>query len=125
MRVSVKVRSPRWPFPRGEVERQVTDAQQPSLTLEAPTEEGAQAGQQLRQCVGLDQVVVGTRIETLDAVVDGVARGEHQHRCVVPRTAHAPAHGQPVEVGQSQVEDRARRVGSGPGSRAPRPPRGP
>ena len=61
MRVSVKVRSPRWRLPGGEVQGEVADAQQAALALEAAPQQGAQAGQQLGQREGLDQVVVGAR----------------------------------------------------------------
>ena len=115
MRVRVKVRSPRWPSRVERFEREVADAQQAALALEAPAQEGAEAGQQLRQGEGLDQVVVGARIESLDPVVDGVAGRQHQHRRVVAGAAHAAADGQAVEVGQPEVEDE--RVGRRQGQR--------
>ena len=59
---------------------EVPDAEQAALALEAAPQQGAQPGQQLGQRVGLDQVVVGAGIEPLHAVVDGVARRQHQHR---------------------------------------------
>ena len=85
MRVSVKVRSPALPLAGGEVQRQVAHAQQAALALEAAAQQRAQAGQELGQRVGLDEVVVGPGIEPLHPVVDGVARREHQHRRVVAR----------------------------------------
>ncbi len=98
---------------RREVEAQVAHAQQAALALEAPPQQGAQPGQQLGQGVGLHQVVVRTGVEPLDPVVDRIARRQHQHRGVVARAAHAPAHREPVEVGQTKVEDQ--RVGRGLG----------
>ena len=61
MRVSVEGALAALALPRGEVERQVAHAQQAALALEAAPQQRAQAGQQLGQGVGLDQVVVGTR----------------------------------------------------------------
>ncbi len=53
---------------------------------------------------GLDQVVVGPRVQAVDPVGHGVARGEHQHRHPVARGAQAPAHLEAVEVGHAHVE---------------------
>jgi hypothetical protein len=41
------------------------------------------ARQQLLQLIRLDQVVIGPHVETTDAVVDRVARGEQQDRDLV------------------------------------------
>ena len=98
-------------LPGREVQGEVADAQQAALALEAPPQQRAQSGQQLRQGERLDQVVVGAGIEPLDPVVDGVARGEHQDRRVVTGAAHAAAHGEPVDVGQPEVEDQRVRGG--------------
>ncbi len=111
MRVQREGALPALALAGGEVQRQVAHPQQATLALEAPPEQGAQAGQQLRQSEGLDQVVVGTRIESLDAVVDGVARREHEDRRVVAGAAHAAADGQAVDIGQPEVEDQRVRRG--------------
>ena len=69
---------------------------------------------QLAHVVGLDQVVVGARLEPLDAVLDRVARGQHQDRRAVARAAQRAAHLHPVDVRQAEVEhDRVRHVGLG------------
>ena len=52
----------------------------------------------------LRQVVVGPRIETRDAVVDRVARGEHEHRCPDAVLADPAADLEAVDAGEHQVE---------------------
>ena len=68
-------------------------------------QQGAQPRAQLAQREGLDQVVVGAGVEALDAVVDRVARGEHEHRGAVAGLAHAPADLEAVDAGHAHVED--------------------
>ena len=65
----------------------------------------ALAGQQLGQCEGLDQVVVGAGIESLDTVLDGVACRQHQDGGVVGGGPHPSAHVKPVDGGKADVED--------------------
>ena len=72
--------------------------------LDAP-QQRAQAREQLAQREGLDQVVVGAGIEAGHAVVDRVARGEHQDRRAVAGLAHAPADLEAVDVRHGDVED--------------------
>ena len=71
--------------------------------LDAP-QQRAQAREQLAQGERLDQVVVGAGIEAGDAVVDRVARGEHEDRRAVAGLAHAPAHLEAVDVRHGDVE---------------------
>jgi CRP/FNR family transcriptional regulator, cyclic AMP receptor protein len=60
---------------------------------------------QLAQRERLDQIVVCAGVQTLDAIVDRVTRGEHQHGGAIARRAHAPAHLEPVHTGHCDVED--------------------
>jgi hypothetical protein len=59
---------------------------------------------QFVQVEGLEQVIVGAGLQSLDPVRDGVTGGQHQHRQFEP--ALAPAHQQAhaVCVGQAEVE---------------------
>ena len=100
-------------FTGGEVEDEVAHTQETALPLESSAQQGPQAGQQFGQRERLDQVVVGPGIEALDPVVDGVAGRQHQDRRVVAGAAHAPAHGEAVDVGQPEIEDErvGRRLG--------------
>ena len=70
-----------------------------------PAQQGAQTRSQLAQRERLDEVVVGAGVEALDAIVDRVARGEHEHRGAVAGLAHAPADLEAVEPGHAHVED--------------------
>ena len=83
--------------------RSASDRTVASVRL-GPPQQRAQPRLQLAQRERLDQVVVGARVEPRDAVVDGVARGEHQHRRPVAAGAHPAAHLQPVDPGHRDVE---------------------
>ena len=113
MRVRVKGRSPRWASRVIGSRREVGEAEHLAGILGPAAQEGPQPGQQLGQGEGLDQVVVGSGVEALDPVVDGVAGGEHEHRGVVVGRPQAPAHVEPVDGGQADVEDH--RVGRADG----------
>src|SRR3954464_9032745 len=58
------------------VQRQVGDDERRAAARRRPREQRAQAGEQLLALERLDEVVVGARVEALDAGLDGVARGE-------------------------------------------------
>ena len=59
----------------------------------------------------LGEVVVGARIEPVDPVRDGIARGQHQDRKAVALAAEQAADLEPVDVGQPDVEHH--RIGHG------------
>jgi hypothetical protein len=65
----------------------------------------AQPRDQLLARKGLDEVIVGTRLEAGDALADLRGSGEHQHGCVVAGRAHPPADLQAVEPWHEHVED--------------------
>lgn len=52
---------------------------------------GADAGQQLVKGEGLDEIVVGAEVQTLDPVAHGVARGEKEYGRGIPALAGASA----------------------------------
>src|SRR4051794_16446230 len=86
------------------VELEVAGDQRRRAPRRAPPQQRAQAGQQLLALEGLDEVVVGARVEALDARLDRVARGEHEDRHVVGRAQ--PARDlDAVELRQPEVED--------------------
>jgi hypothetical protein len=72
------------------------------LRLAAP-QQRLHARQQLGEGEGLDQVVVRALLQALHAVLDLVARGEHQHGHVL-RAAYGLQHGEAVDAGQHHVE---------------------
>ena len=70
-----------------------------------PADERAQTRLQLLDLERLDQVVVRPRPQTLDLVVERVARRQHENGRVAPRIlAQAPAKRHAVDSGKNQVE---------------------
>ena len=67
----------------------------------------ADAGQQFAWLEGLGQIIVGADLQADDAVHRVALGGQHQHRYLGRRAGQgtdAPAHLQPVHVGQHQVQ---------------------
>lgn len=67
--------------------------------------EGAKAGTELRVGEGLDEVVVGTGVETGHPVPHGIASCEHQDRQGQTVGTEGAADLQAIDVGQADVED--------------------
>ena len=86
------------------VQRQVAHRERGGAARRPPAQQRPQAREQLLALERLDEVVVGARVQPLDARLDGVARGQHQDRHVVGR-AQAAGDLDPVELGQPEVED--------------------
>src|SRR3954453_5069985 len=95
------------------VQRQVGDDERRAAPRRPAAQQRAQPGEQLLALERLDEVVVGARVEALDARLDGVARGKHEDRHVVGRAQ--PARDlDAVELRQAEVEDHeVRMVGRG------------
>ena len=68
----------------------------------------AQARGKLVQIEGFDQVIVGAGVQTFDAVLDAVARGQDQHRHLVAARAQARKQLQAREPRQAEIEHDAR-----------------
>src|ERR1041384_5879716 len=66
--------------------------------------ESADARQQLAKGERLREIVVGAGVQAADAIVDGVARGEHEHRRADAALAQIRAEGEAVTAGQHRVE---------------------
>ena len=69
----------------------------------AAPQQGLDAGQQFRERKRLDQVVVGTVAQTTHAILDLVARREHQHRHV-PGLAQRGQDAETVHAGQHHIQ---------------------
>ena len=90
---------------RGRVERQVGHLQHGCWRGRRwRRRSGAQAGQQLVELEGLDEVVVGAAVQALDLVGQRVARGEHDHRRGVAARAQVAQHREAVALRQAEVE---------------------
>ncbi len=88
----------------GRVEPEVADGELGRARLRSTASEGAQPREQLAEREGLAEVVVGTRVEALDSIVDRVTRRQHQHRCPDVPGAECPARREPVDSRQHHVE---------------------
>lgn len=73
--------------------------------VRAAAQQGPDAGEELVQFEGLDQVVVGPGVEPGDAVADGVAGGEHQDGRGGAGGTQAAGGGQTVHPRHLDVED--------------------
>ena len=105
MRVSSIGRAPRWTSRvDGSSARSAKRSAPPSSARPGAAQERAQARVQLAQGEGLDEVVVGARVEARDAVVDGVARGEQEHRHALARGPQPAGHLEPVDARHGDVE---------------------
>ena len=94
-------------LPRAAVERQVGEAQRccrPRLGRLGAAQQRPQPRLELLQRERLDEVVVGAGVQAGDAIVDGVARGQHQHRRAIAGVAQAPADLEAVDPGHRDVE---------------------
>ncbi len=69
-----------------------------------PARQRIKAGGQLGEGEGLDQIVVGTALQPLDAIGDPADRGQHQDRGRIAGRAHRLHQRQPVEAGQHTVD---------------------
>ena len=70
----------------------------------AAADQRAHAGFEFRQVEGLGQIIVSTEIESLDSVIERIARGQHEHRDLRPAAAQPAQHFEPVELGQPEIE---------------------
>ena len=76
----------------------------PAATLGA-TQHGFDTCGQFRQGKRLEQIVIGPRLEALQAIVQLVAGGEHDHRCVAARVfTQAFAQGVAINPRQHDIE---------------------
>ena len=89
---------------RGDVHDEVRAMEELAAARLAPAKKRPHSRQELVVREGLDEVVVRTRVQAVDAVGDRIAGGEHQDRHV-RSFAQAPADLDAVEAGQHAIED--------------------
>lgn len=70
-----------------------------------PSKEGADPGEKLVEAEGFDQVVIGTGVETFDAVFDATLGGEHEDGEGDVEAAEFGADGIAIEAGHHDVEE--------------------
>lgn len=86
-------------------EAEVVDDERRRHRLRRAAQQRAQAGDQLRQGTGFDQVVIGTEIQPATRFLDAVPRGGHDdaHGGAVTG-AKPPAELEAIDVGEAEVE---------------------
>ena len=76
-----------------------------------PPQQRPQSGEELLEREGLDDIVVGPGVEAVDAVLDGVARRQHQDRSVIAARPQLPGDLQAIALWHQHVEhDRVQRI---------------
>ena len=70
-----------------------------------PSEDRAETCHQFLDAKRLHEVIVGTRVDALDALAPTIAGGEDQHRQGHRYRAEPSEYGEPVETRQTEVED--------------------
>jgi len=90
---------------RLEIHAQAAQAQHAAAARLVAAYQRARPRHQLAERERLDEVVVGAALQAAHAVLDGVARGEHQHGKVGALGAHAAQRLEAVDAGQADVED--------------------
>ncbi len=89
---------------RDGVEREIGHAQRPRTHLWLPPPQGPQARQQLGEGEGLGQVVVGARVESRNAILDGAQRRQEQNGQAATGGPGGATDAQPVAARQAYVE---------------------
>ena len=91
---------------RAEIEREVGEAQEVGrLRVDRAPQQRPQTRKQLLERERLRQVVVRARVEPVDPVADGIARGQQQDGHAVPLAAEPARDVEPVVAGHHHVED--------------------
>lgn len=87
------------------VKLQVAEPQRVPIAVgHLATHDRLQPRLELTHVVGLDEVVVGSGFQPVDAIVYRVARRQHQDRRPIANPSQPPAHLHPVDDRQAQVE---------------------
>src|SRR5207302_11049525 len=74
------------------------------LDARLPAQERAQTRQQLLQAEGLGEVIIGAEVQTLDAILDRIARAQNDDRLIEAAAAPLPQELQPVAVREAEIE---------------------
>lgn len=89
----------------GRIELDVRDPEHRRSNRFTPAEDGAQPGQQLRECERLREVVVRTGVQARNAVLHRAARGEYENRDAPAPFADGAQQRETVRAGKAKVEN--------------------
>lgn len=92
-------------LPGSGVEGEITRPEHDGPGGDASPDQRSDPGGELAETERFCEVVVGTDVQAADAIVHGVARGEHEHRRPAIGGAQPPAHLETVDLREHHVQD--------------------
>ena len=87
------------------VESQIADLEHARPLGRAAADECPQSGEQLGERERLHEIVVRPGVQSGDAILDTVARGQHEHGCPHASLAEPLANLDAVQSGKHEIED--------------------
>ena len=91
-------------FARHEIDLQIADAQAERLGDPAPPQQRPDPREHLLERKRFDQVIVGPAVQAPHAILERIARGQNQHRCLVSPLAQRSEDLQAVAARQHEIE---------------------
>jgi len=94
-------------FSRHRIEHEGAALEDGTLLLRTPSDEGVDAGDEFSEVEGFDEIVVGTSVQPLDSVFNGVFCREHDDGNLLARLADFLDHLETVPAGEHDVKNDA------------------
>src|SRR5262249_23881354 len=92
-------------FETEEINRQISDTDHIRLRGQTAPQEGPYAGEEFGKGEGLHQVVVRSKLQALDAVVQPITRRQKEHGCLFATAAQLREYRPAIACGKHHVED--------------------
>ncbi len=89
---------------RDHVENQISALELRRLLRTRPAKDAPQPRSEFLEMKRLGEIVVGTEVESLYAILRRATSGEHQDRCGIPRIAQCAEHGIAVELRKHHIQ---------------------
>src|ERR1700745_805016 len=86
------------------IKSDVAERQRNTEKISRPPQQCLQAGNELLERKGLDEIIVSTALQPDDAVFEAAARGQDQDRCRILPPAHLAETVKAVGVGQPEIQ---------------------
>ncbi|GAC1470836.1 MAG: hypothetical protein PVSMB7_21980 [Chloroflexota bacterium] len=90
---------------RDRIEFEIGKTEQLIIIGDIPSEERSHPGQELGQGKGFDQIIVCSRVQTCNSIVNGFSRRQHEDGRPVADVSNSPGHFEPVHTRQKDIED--------------------